>query len=98
LKVAIANLPHYHNPTPAQKLDYQKRKLSAAIDLAASTGNWDAQAMGGSAASYKQAVKGAKQIQSLRNGYTWISKNLLGGSVIGEWKAYARTKNPNAFR
>lgn len=98
LKIEIANLPHYHNPTFAQKVDYQKRKVALAVDLAVSVGNWDEQTTGTSAAAFKKAIQGEKQIQKLRSAYSWISKNLLGGGVLAAWRSYARTKNPNAFR
>jgi hypothetical protein len=98
LKVAVSNLPHYHNPSPAQKLDYQRRKVTAAVDLAVKLGKWDAQAAGMSSVQYKTLVLKSTRVYRLRSGYDWINRKFLSGGFLAQWKAAVRAQHPDAFR
>jgi hypothetical protein len=98
LKVAVSNLPHYHSPSPAQKLDYQRRKVAAAVDLAVKLGKWDAGSAGMSALRYKTLVLKSTKPYRLRSGFDWINRNFLGAGFLSQWRATVRADHPDAFR
>jgi len=98
LKVAVSNLPHNHSPSPAQKLDYQRRKVAAAVDLAVKLGKWDAELAGMSALQYKTLVLKSTKPYRLRSGYDWINRNFLGAGFLSQWRAAVRADHPDAFR